>query len=563
MSITLDKIIPNTFQSKQQILDQLIGPKDQYPNLRGWSMFENELEWWGRLMERCNFINDFFINNNSMDTSTNNNSDIKPYLEPILKINHDIGEKELEFICDAWEILINHSDRTSIEQNILFEFSTTNPNRYYPSWVYTNDTKSCPEYYQLFFPILNKWAIHGSLNFLLFFKTFGMLVEFGSSYYPVMFYFKEEYTSNCNSITYTENRLNELIRELNSGIVYEYNLKNRKKTIDQIIIEIHDGNFQIYRDETSRQCMQTMYNAIKDTSGSETWFRTDGDCYSKHPMVQILTSHPDVLKCGHSGMTMSWTFSQFRVIYREGWKKWILMVFLSYGIAWDSVSLEDAIAIKNEDCIIYKIRELKVEMPKLIEFIEFSIENGFNKLCKVILCETCTKSSEKIPLDKIIEWIHQCKNNNALCTILKEYWDDTYHRSIDLSQVDLPKFVQFLYKYLPYEIDTNNESFSVPTIHEINDHLLKNIYDFQNNGLWDPFKKRSDPEKIKEYSKGMITHLNGKYFSLMGNFTKFDPYFIDEKMKYHGFTKKALEKFLNGYEFSSEEISYTNGNKNQ
>jgi len=533
MSIIFKSQIPNVFASEEQIRDQLIGSQEKYPTLSSWKSFELYMDSWKLEMSQLTIIialvKEICSQNKSLDSRTDDkvitipakiidialppgsslseyfSPDIKPYLIPLLKIKHFLDEERIDLICKGWRLLL---DDVASYRWILHMMS----NGKIPGWIYETEYEKCAD--PTIWPVLKEWTdkYNGRLNFYYMFEIFHLFFKYGTNYLPVLTLLKEEQKTLFRLLKFGENRLSEVIKEVNRSIGYQYQLDSGQKTLDMLVIEMTNGDFNIFSDDLSRMCMKAMKTAIDETAGAEIWFRTDGDVDSKNPIASALAYHSAMDDCGHSGSSMYWTFAQFRSIYKEGWKAWVYKVFLSLGIGWNQVSFETAYAMRHEDCATHKLKDMTLVLEQVEEFMIVAIENEWGKFVKILL--------EKVtfPLDKLVVWTYDCddKRKNSIYHLLRKKWTELYPRAINLSDINFNAFVKFLWARLPY-VDSLCQSKTDPPTDE---DIQKRTYEDKSIGC-----------------------VNNKDLHYITPKEKFDPYHFDKQMKEIGFLARVLAEF--------------------
>jgi len=118
--------------------------------------------------------------------------------------------------------------------------------------------------------------------------------------------------------------------------------------LSKIVENVKKGDFSIMTENISFRLLTCMYQAIKDTPGAVEWFKKDGMITSKDPMLWTLSGHSKVKECGHSGMSMSWIFSQFRTMYQKGFDIWTKQVLKNNGIEVDSGAIDEVDKIAKQ-----------------------------------------------------------------------------------------------------------------------------------------------------------------------------------------------------------------------
>ena len=538
-SLTFKTNLPTIFSSEADIRAKIVGSRDVYPTLTSWDSFNRLVDSWKfSTTESTNFISvvkEILSKNTSLDVhdiSEDNElvilsdmvaiedndcwakyypQDIRPFLEPLLKVNHVLKEKHIDLICKAWPLLL--LDPASKDWIIHIFFTEK-----MPEWIYASEPKECP--INTIMPILKQWIDDrietNDVNFRSMFQIFNLFLLYGASYFPVLSLIQEEHKTHLRCLASEENTLQDLIKELKTAIKYQYQIDYGRKLLADLIEQIANGDFGIFTDELSQRCMTTMKNAIDVTPGAIEWFRTNGKCNSNDPMVRSLSSFKEVDNCGHTGSSMSWTFAQFRDIYQLGWNTWVLNVLLGMGVGWDQVSFEAAWELKNEKCITYKLKNMNPTPDALNQFMETAIKYEWENVITVLLNKT------SVPIQKIMEWTYYCdkRHKNGIYYLFREKWDELYPRKLDLTTIDFCEFIKYLWNQLPHTKPElhRQEKTSSPTISDIMEELTK---------------------------YNTIRKVNNKDFHWIKPIANYHPYFFDKEMKEVGFLARILSEFKN------------------
>ncbi len=227
----------------------------------------------------------------------------------------------------------------------------------------------------------------------------------------------------AQSMEYNVKRLQSYMFDIDYAVKYQTQLDEGIITLDGIV-ELHTQDIQngkftcCFQDELSNLLLETMRKIIKSIPGAEEWFRTDGKLNSNHPIRTKLTDHP--AKYGHTGASMSWTFSIFRNIYQNGIESFILSTLLSKGIGWNYIDFDTALNYENEDACVWilKNQQHQFDDDELERILEECIKQSWPKLTKVLLdmYELSDRGYESLIsiADKSREW--------SVFWVLKENW---------------------------------------------------------------------------------------------------------------------------------------------
>jgi hypothetical protein len=211
---------------------------------------------------------------------------------------------------DAWAIV-------SSDMDLLMYINKLNIKDH--GWIYTTELEEMDSNLEKLKPVLEEWKSQcKNQNFLKLFEILKLFSSYGVNNIPIIILIIKEYKEISNLLRYTENSITDTITELNSSIQIQSDLDNKMKTLEDLIIEIYNGDFSILHDKLSRICMESMQKAIDITPGADEWFRNNGELDIHDPIVWKLSEVKEVKECSHSGASIRWVFSQYKCIYQQG-----------------------------------------------------------------------------------------------------------------------------------------------------------------------------------------------------------------------------------------------------
>lgn len=552
MEITFQIVVENQFNSVEEIREKINGHQKKFPNLTDWESLEKEIGYWknckSSINEIINLVKTLFSENSNIEGNNNsahliikqnvcfrgsrytrkknprpfkktrcNNwkrlyaNDIRPFLVPLIKHTF-MDEQKIELIQEIWTILLEHP----FAREEIYLLMTRNSHE----WMYSNEYDKCQ--IPSLIPYLQKWdKLFPHYNFNIIFDLLNLFIRCGTNYFPALVSLHQEQKQNFRSLQFIEIELDNLIKQLNFAISYQAQLYSGEKTLQDLINQVVPGDFGILNCELSKRCMEQLKKAIDGTFGAEQWFQYDGSPYSNDPIAKILKNHREVNKCGHSGSSIGWTFSQFKDIYQNGWSKWVLRIFLGMGIGWEQVDFNTAYELKNELCLVYKIQIMDLTYEQFIKLLASALEQEQEELVSALFAK-----SIMIPLDLLAKLTYYCddKNKNAVKYLLHRKWDELYPRRLDLSIIDFTAFLIFLWSYLP----------NIPV----------NSYDYDDsNAENDNICPTREQVKIERTKYESINRLNNRDFHFIQPISNFNPYHFDREMNEIGFMARVLNEF--------------------
>lgn len=249
--------------------------------------------------------------------------DIKPYVNE-LKLGTYWDSNMIEIFSEIWKKSYNlglGSDKFYLQ---LKEVSKED-------WVWSNtDISKNP--FHLWNPYLTRWREERKCNFSLIFKLLKNAHIYQIEDYSLLNYYLIERRDTLHELR--EYDLTDLTEEMES-LRLDVARQNEIELIglDRFIEKIEPYDFsQVFNDQLSIRCLQSMNKFIQKTEGAFDWLLNDGNIFSPDPIWQKHYSDPEIGECGHSGASMSWTISTLRTMYRDGWKNWVRKVLLDRGI---------------------------------------------------------------------------------------------------------------------------------------------------------------------------------------------------------------------------------------
>ena len=514
-------------------MTELLKLKDKYPTFIEFDQLAKELK---SQKENYDIMTNITVHLNDINSKKSLTPiqyvEPKEYFEPYLESLNYYWKHSYLYINKLWLYMTKTFTHDEITQ-----FINTQSDK---NWFYSGEIKpkdfevvkrTCSFVTHELYELLCEYNIFDT-NFKPVFQTMEFIVNNGGmSFQFIKDLIIQNQTTYQKYLTSTESRIKNLCQKLNANIELESQIKLGNMSFDDVMCFIKSDKWnQLYLDEQSKLCMQTMADAINDTPGAEEWFVSDGKINSKHPMLDILSAHPKVEAVGHSGLTMSWTLSQFRCIYQKGWCVLIKSVIITRGICWDLLTIMDALDIKNQRCAIWMFNRDNFTIEQTKAFTLFAIFNNMDEFLTVLFDST---QEPLLPLSElaVLTWKYDNQNEIQLCHILKDYWEKKYTRCVDISNIDLYKFIQDVWDILPYDEyfkTLYSEKNHKPTRQEINNKLKDTQW------LWD---------------------INNKCFSIkLDNLDKFDPYYLDKTIGKYG----AIAGIIRNYKERAMDIDKKN-----
>lgn len=425
------KVIPFpsfTFEPAETILARLQGEEKDFPRLKGFSSLPEKLEDYKHEIERIQQVQETLENVLKGEplaevfcTEEGENKirinytpecrahDIRQYLLPVSGLYHYLPNESIEIISNIWKL--------AVENDIIF-------NIYHgKEWdPFSRKESECP--YSILWPELRKWKQKcPHFNHFTIVNILRKFYKYGTNYLVAINLLAKKLNDLADFLRMTKGRIKETINQINFGIEFETSLQH-KDGLKTIVEEVKCGDFSFIQDPLSRVCLVSMLDAIRDTPGSINWFISDGNMFSKSPILQKLSSHKAVEDCGHSGMSMSWTLTQFKYIFTKGWEYWVLSMLSYNGVGWDYISLEQAVEFGNVECTMYILDKLgSAEKQNSLNFaVTKAIETDKDEIVSAVLKDfdshfteeeyddwknfKCQNHQKKI--SKLLTW--HCKN---------------------------------------------------------------------------------------------------------------------------------------------------------
>jgi hypothetical protein len=442
--MSVEEYIP-IFVSTDHIRSLLIHDLVHYPTIqqinsfneyiKSWQNAKNELDIYAQC---CSNISDKLkIEKLESPKNPEDTYDIpiRPYLDILIQID-DVFKIEgaIDITEKSWDLV--KSKKVFIFKNI-------------PTWVYNNKIDQC-EYVE-FRSVLQEWVTimkKPGYNIFPLYRLLGKFAEFGISYCSIVKLINKKIKQLKGNFEFLERRLSELIEIINRSIVYEYRIR-KGETIYDLTCEVVNGDYKIINDGFSQNFMKTMMNAIRDTPGSKEWFMRDGTISSKSPILQKLSSHSDVEKCGHTGTSMSWTLAQFRDIYRNGWNVFVTRHLIGRGVGWNQFDFATAFKYENEDCCLYHVKKMDniwTSPISLSDVIDKIIKFEWAKLGSCIL----EKYGNIFVEQDYVRWTYYCDKTlkNGIYHIFKNMWNHYYSRKVYIGDLPFNDVVRAMWKEL-------------------------------------------------------------------------------------------------------------------
>lgn len=170
------------------------------------------------------------------------------------------------------------------------------------------------------------------------------------------------------------------------GIVAEakklIDLEQTEGGIRALIARTKRGDFSIVPFGTPRRLLQTTWDALQTIPGASAWLARSKSglvtCPNGTAILQKLATYAAVDACGHSGFSMSWTLTQLRGVYRDGWNVWARAMLISSGIGWREATLDEAFEC-SEDCSEYLFFRLSAADQRLNarRYLDAAVRNGW------------------------------------------------------------------------------------------------------------------------------------------------------------------------------------------
>lgn len=536
----------NIYDSVDDIRLLLTDKKEDFPNI-DFEYFEKEIEYWATFKEKfealtkiitniikknnvCTIegkepnqriINEqpwlfskelcFEIVEDYIDDGKLYKEDISEYLKPIpADILFELSEKRLLIINQVWRLLI--TDRAVLKWYIDNQRG---------DWIYT-DEKFPPDMPTSLAVLLQEWKEKDDrINFHPMFNLIRLFFTYGVNYTPVLIILSEKQKSIYDCFSHTEKRLPEKANEINKSVMYQKRLNNGEK-FSHLVFETSQGDFSFY-EPMSQACMESMYRAIQQTEGAETWFRTTKKMESGDPMFDRLASITDK-EMGHSGMSMHWTFTQFKCIYQEGWEHWVSLVFLGMGVGWEQINFDKAFLLKRDDVLLYNLKKYNEKYPNferdftgmgryyftpnestrftVSEIMSYAVDKDWGDFVKYVL-DTYEFSLSYYIRQSVYTQKKMLWRTNRL---FLSKWEKM--RVIDLTKIDYCNFIRELWHHIPKK--HCNSNVREPTDEEILEkdepYQIGGKYMYwisKKKGIFDPFHLDMDLNEDFGFTRGL------------------------------------------------------------
>lgn len=348
---------------------------------------------------------------------------------------HDILYRELiDLIIEGWKVVIANKNK--------FNDILKNPLKF-PNWVYGDNPIKV---HRKIKPILKKWKKEinrRNLNFFLFIRILSLFYVSGARK-TCSFILSEKKKNLEELLNFNQVELNNQIKIINWAIQTIEDMKAGRIEWTDLINRSKQGDFSIYQNNANKVWVESMYQAIQENLEAKKWFANDGEIDSKDPIKYKLLHNPEVLKCNHNRVSLSWTFKQFQTIYQEGWSNWVIPILLDYGIGWDNLNFYQALSYGNERMAIEKFK-WGPQINSSYEILEIATTKNMSNLVELIL----EKSANKIKAEEYeILAIYCDKNGYTKCkTLLLDKWDQLYHRKINLNRISLKEFIKRIWHH--------------------------------------------------------------------------------------------------------------------
>jgi hypothetical protein len=273
----------------------------------------------------------------------------------------------------------------------------------------------------------------------------------------------------------------------------------------------------VFEDQLSSMCLSAIHQAIQqidalhginnpDTSNpAKEWVIRDGKTNSDNDMLSTISGHPAVQECGHSGMSMSWTLSNIKSIYTDGWDHWIQLTLARRGIGITELSFDAGVDMGLENVCMYWFEKesrqgnhVSARYPDTVSLCRMINDKHFEKLAGMTL-NIYGKYLTSEQYFNIL-WDLEKKYDWGLHNIYKKYWTLYYPEdaAVDCRAINKNDLILALWRKLPAEQDDvesrvlflSSQELKVPTADEIDEALEK---------------------------KSGIYRLGGKYFMFIGS----------------------------------------------
>lgn len=236
-------------------------------------------------------------------------TNILPYLNYLEKIS-SYNECTVDAICEIWVKMI--------EKNIsIREISDDNA-----SWIYGGDEYICPcEYLGPIFAKYEDRLYETRTKYVPIVRVLRRFEKYGVNYIPTILLLLKDLKQLKISVNFSESEIKGHFGNLNSKFKIQKDIE--MMGIDKVSSLYEFGNFSFVGDKMSRYILEKMMEAVNDIDGTEEWFKTDGQLFSKSSISEEFRKHPSIQECELSGCSMSWTLAVFRNIYSLGWENWV------------------------------------------------------------------------------------------------------------------------------------------------------------------------------------------------------------------------------------------------
>jgi hypothetical protein len=269
----------------------------------------------------------------------------------------------------------------------------------------------------------------------------------------------------------------------------------------------------VFKDPGSRMILRTMHQAIQEIEGAEKWMIKQGTIavaydsgakFTDRLIFNAISRHPEVEKCGHSGMSMSWGLGTLKSIYKDGWNNWLRSTLACRGIGITRLSFDAGVEMGMENVCMYwfetGIRDGKLisdRYPDIEAWCAMINEKHFGKILELLLKNFGNHlTSEKY--FNILQMLYK-KCEWGLYNVYKKYWVELYGSDVwvDCRAINKPALIMALWKRLPARSFSGDSSIQqeIPGLDEINRVLEsksgiyelggKDFHFIGSNGCWD------------------------------------------------------------------------------
>ncbi|QKF94455.1 hypothetical protein QKU48_gp0997 [Fadolivirus algeromassiliense] len=239
-----------------------------------------------------------------------------------LLLSNQWDNKSINVLNNVWEQLYKR-DIVQTNHPLMYGENFTSD-----EWIYTGRCDEFESKYNMKFltPYLEKWRSQTNYNFYPLFNTIRTFKQFNITDYSatgaVLAVKRNEIANNANNnITFIKSdiKLIDFCKKLTTKL-------DNGKSLNRLFPKYNFYAVMPF-DKPAAWWLDSMHLAAQEIEGGVEFIKNynEGSVFEYFDSLigKQIQNHPLVDKCGHSGMTFVWTFSNINLIYKNGWTDWI------------------------------------------------------------------------------------------------------------------------------------------------------------------------------------------------------------------------------------------------